>query len=608
MICCLVAAALIFVQNIVVFAANSDSELQTTIDRFVDEYEVTTAAMSVAVFNSGDVLFEQAYGYINIAENRANNFDAVFEWGSVGKLLVYVSILQLVEQGLINLHADIRTVLPDGFLTKLSYDEPIAMIHLLNHTAGFQESFLELVLADESQVRELGEALKLLQPPQIFRPGEVTAYSNFSTALAGYIVEHISGMPFHAYVHEYIFTPLGMTQTALRPDLSDNPWVRARREQVQCYTPDLRSLGTARFIISWYPAGKATGTISDFRKFGQALLPDESGTTPLFQNPETLRQLHSPTSYYPDGITGRFYHGFWGMPHLAGHVIGHGGNTTGMSAMLLIDLENGFGAVVLTNQGQEQIYNCQLMTHLFGIGDFSQFDNSANDAPISGIFRDARGFERGIFRPLDLISIRPIFQQEDGTLHFPFNGTLPNVVQGVYWMGLDLPMFPMQTLIFSGSSEDETSQYITVLFTDYIRTSWEQLIFEVVSLLLFAVAGLYGLVTLIRMLIVKIRKRERPHSKLRGCICAASLLALVNLILFIINTVSLQVTLTATIAHGVLFILLTAIITSCVLINILRMKIFNLTKEQKRQRTLTSLMGAFVIMNVIYWQLWMFWI
>jgi len=393
-------------QVLMVFGA--DVGLQDAIDDFIQQNESATVSVSVAVFTDNEILLERHHGSINITQNIANHYEAVFEWGSAAKLLVSVSALQLAERGLLDLNGDIRTHVPTGFLTGLSYDEPITMLHLLNHSAGFQETFLELeATARSGEILPLGESLQRFQPLQAFRAGNVTAYSNFGTALAGYVIERISGMPFHIYVQQNIFVPLGMTQTALRPDLGDNDWVRIQRGYTHGYTANFQSIGNIPFLSSWYPAGSATGTLADFAKFGQSLLSDNS---PLFQNSETLGLLLSPTSIFPDG-TGRNYHGFWAEPQFAGHVIGHAGNTMGFSSTLLIDIANGFGAVVMTNQRLEHIYNRQMMNLIFGESDFVNIGSSANDVRVNGIFQDTRGHQRGMLRFLGLMNIRPFFSK-----------------------------------------------------------------------------------------------------------------------------------------------------------------------------------------------------
>ncbi|MCL2621117.1 MAG: beta-lactamase family protein [Defluviitaleaceae bacterium] len=588
----LMVATLTLGATLTVFGASNN--LHQDVNDFVRQNEATTAAMSVSVFTGNDVLLEQHHGRINIANNVANHPEAVFEWGSATKLLVPVSALQLAERGLLDLNEDIRNHLPQGFLTGLRYDEPITMMHLLNHTAGFQNTFLEFnVAAREGTTSGLGEALEVFQPPQIFRPGSVTAYSNFGTALAGYVIERVSGIPFHAYVEANIFTPLGMTQTALAPNLSDNLWVQAQREHTHGYTLGLQSLGVADFPIDWYPAGSATGTLADFRKFGQALLSDNSI---LFQNPETLGLLLSPTSFFPDG-TGRSYHGFWGEPNFMGHVVGHAGNTPGHSSTLLIDIENGFGAVVMTNQRLEYVHNRQMMNVIFGESDFSNLGDPANDIRVSGMFRNSQRHERGMFKFLGFLDFRPFFQQDDDTLSTPFFGTLSQVADGVYRTDMD---WDQSELFFVSADDRGNVQYITAGSRDYIRVSWGVVIFEVVALLSFVVAGLYGLVMLIKIVIQKLRNRGQDTSKIHLGLYGVLSLMLVNFMVFAIGAFTGMLP-TAMIIHGVLFILLSLAIIACVVI-------LWLSKNRSNKLITPSIMGFLAVFSIIYWQLWVFWL
>ena len=600
-LCCLLVTLLLLpVSSNLTLAANhmEESELQTIIDQYVAEHQDTTAAMSVSVFDNSQVLFEHSYGYINLANPTENNPDAVFEWGSAGKLLVYVSVLQLAEQGLLDLEADIGTILPEGFLTKLSYDDSITMIHLLNHTAGFQETAVELFTSMETAPRPLEESLRLLQPPQIFRPGAYSGYSNFGTTLAAYIVELVSQQPFHEYVHANIFSPLGMTQTALAPDLMDNPWVREQRALTYCYSSSLNPLGNLSLMIQWYPAGMATGTISDFRRFGQGLLVDEEGLIPLFQYLETVTQFHQATLYFSDGVTGRNYHGFLSEPWLEGHVIGHGGNTAGMSAQLAIDIQNNWGVVIMTNQAGETVYCRRMLGEIFGRRDLTQFDNSANAGTVSGLYRSTRTFQRGIFRLGGLMGVLPIIGEE-----LSEDNPIVEVAPGVYFMT------EHALLIFATAGEEGRVESLSMIFMSFVRSSWSGLIFELVILVLFLTAALYGLVGLIKILVKKLRKKEQVLTKVRAGVHAGSLLSLINAILMIlIAIVTMGISRVAVIVHGVLFILLALLILISIGASLFQIRELELVKKQKRQMVYTTIMGSFVILNLLYWQLWMFWI
>ena len=120
----------------------------------------------------------------------------VFEWGSISKTFVWVSVMQLVEDRKIDLETDIRTYLPDGFLKNLRFAEPVTLIHLMNHTAGFEEELLDLRYYSASEEIPFKEVLSAHQPKQVYPPGTVSAYSNYGAALAALIVEEASGQSY----------------------------------------------------------------------------------------------------------------------------------------------------------------------------------------------------------------------------------------------------------------------------------------------------------------------------------------------------------------------------------------------------------------------------
>ena len=153
--------------------------------------------------------------------------NTVFEWGSISKTFIWVSVMQLKEEGKIDLYADIRSYLPEGFLKNLHYDKPVTMLHLMNHTAGFEEQLLDLRYFENDEELPLSEVLSAYQPEQVFLPGEVSAYSNWGAALAAFVVERVSGQSYKEYVKEHILKPLNMNNTSMEPFQNDNQIGRA---------------------------------------------------------------------------------------------------------------------------------------------------------------------------------------------------------------------------------------------------------------------------------------------------------------------------------------------------------------------------------------------
>ena len=164
----------------------------------------------IIIAEHGTAVFSKCYGYANLDTQQRIRPDAnFFEWGSITKTLVWISALQLEEKGLLDLNADIRRYLPENFLRNIRYDASITILDLMNHTAGFEEYLIDFRYLNEQPVKPLADILSAHQPAQVFEPGSVSAYSNWGAALAGFIVERVSGQSFDEYVSEHIFAPLG---------------------------------------------------------------------------------------------------------------------------------------------------------------------------------------------------------------------------------------------------------------------------------------------------------------------------------------------------------------------------------------------------------------
>ena len=366
------------------------------LDAFIAEHADTTAGLAVAVFDADGVIYERYAGFADIENGRAVDADTVFEWGSVSKLLVWVSVMQLAEQGKISLDADVREYLPEGFMTNLRYDAPVTVLDLMNHDAGFQEMLFDIFMPEGSDIKPLEDAIRDRQPAQVYAPGTVTAYSNWGAALASLIVQRVSGMSYCDYVHQNIFEPLGMSRSAILPDLSDNEWVRAKRQELKCYTNTLDPLGTDIHQIWMYPIGMCTGTLGDLCAFGRALLDEDC---PLFASSAARELLFSPSGRYENGSP-RCCHGFWVLPR-GTLCVGHGGNTDGCSADLELDLDRGLGMVVMTNQRYENVYCAQMPQTVFG-----PLDTGADALPFrSGPYRPARTIVSGPLKLYSLLSV-----------------------------------------------------------------------------------------------------------------------------------------------------------------------------------------------------------
>ncbi|MBR6718548.1 MAG: beta-lactamase family protein [Oscillospiraceae bacterium] len=361
------------------------------------------ASAAIGIFQGEDVLDTEYFGETDLAQHTAANEDSVYEWGSISKTLIWVSAMQLREQGKLDLDRDVRDYLPDGFFQHLSYDEPITMLNLMNHNAGWQETFRPLWKADGEPVRTLREELQAVEPAQVHRPGEVTAYSNYGAAVAAYVLECITGQDYGEYVHAHIFAPLGMEHTAIAADHSDNAWVYAQRRKVRSYRfvlANAADLGPCLNTVGIYPAGAATGTLNDLMTYAQALVNDDA---PLFQSPETQAELFSGTDFYGDSEIPLCAHGFFFEEH-AVRTCGHTGATTAGQANLMLDPESKTGLVIMTNEPDGNVFLSQMPALVFGDLPVDKYSAAQTDAALNGYYLNARSLHRGMARMMPFLT------------------------------------------------------------------------------------------------------------------------------------------------------------------------------------------------------------
>ena len=554
-------------------AGNEYYDLGKRIEEFVSEHEDTTAGMGISVFHRDDTVYTGYFGYADRDAGIAVDQDTVIEWGSATKILVWVSVMQLWERGEINLDADIRDYLPAEFLTNLKYDTPVTMTNLMNHNAGFQETYSDMFVKEQDAIRTLDDALQAHEPAQIYEPGTVTAYSNWGTALAAYIVERIGGESFDDYVHQNIFEPLGMEHSALSADLSDNAWVREKRKELQCYTVDGTLIPDCFYYIPLYPTGMCTSTLNDFESFGKALLNENS---PLFQKKETWKVLFTPTAYLGDSDIPSNYHGLWVIPY-GTEVIGHGGNSAGCSSYMLMDIQNGIGVAVMTNQSNETVYNFEMPKLIFG--EFSAQKRFDSERSMSGgLYRNARVVRVGPFK------LTSIFYTFDGV--DPDEFCMPGTDGGV------------EKLCFS--------------YGDGVCISTLLFIVEMALCLLWIAVVLFSVISLLVKLIRKIvcvcRKEQTamPQGKWSTLSAVVQVLTVVLVLVMVIQAKTYATASSYVWIPAILGVIAIIMIGLAVYGMVTIRKTEN-TKKRKFFNWATSVMLLITPLNIIYWNLFMWW-
>ena len=244
---------------------------------------------SVLVMKDGKVLLEKGYGYSDVkAKKPVDPASTIFRLASISKLFTWVSVMQLEEQGKLNLDTDIDQYL--DFKIRPAFNKPITLRNLMTHTGGFEETLDDIILTDPKKIVSLRDYLIKNQPMRIYPPGEIPAYSNYGVGLASYIVQRVSGEPFEQYVQEHIFWPLGMTHSSFRQPLEKT----LEKLPSEGYRNNTTKPPVGFEIFNPVGAGGISSSAGDMGRFGQALLNGGELDGKRILKPETLALMWTP--------------------------------------------------------------------------------------------------------------------------------------------------------------------------------------------------------------------------------------------------------------------------------------------------------------------------
>ncbi|HEX8415085.1 MAG TPA: serine hydrolase domain-containing protein, partial [Sphingomicrobium sp.] len=299
-------------------AALSPADVDAWLDGFLP-YAIARADIPgavVVVVSNGEVVTQRGYGYANVAKRTPVDPRAtLFRPGSISKLFTWTAVMQMVEQGKLNLDADVNKYL--DFKIPPYQGKPITLRQIMTHTAGFEEQVKDIIVTDPKSAIPYETLLKRWTPHRVYAPGTTPAYSNYATALAGYAVQRVSGEPFDTYVERHIFAPLRMTRSSMRQPLPAN----LRPLMSEGYGPgEDKPIGFE--FVGPAPAGSLSSTGEDMARFMIAHLQNGAGIL----QPRTAALMHSPANTPIPGLNGMAY-GFYQHNVNGRRVIGHGGDT-----------------------------------------------------------------------------------------------------------------------------------------------------------------------------------------------------------------------------------------------------------------------------------------
>ena len=243
-----------------------------------------TPGAVVVIVKDGQVLLEKGYGYSDEkARAPVDPKRTLFRPGSTSKLFTWTAVMQLVEQGRLDLDVDVNKYL--DFQVPPLDGQPITLRQVMTHRAGFEERIKDLVAFDIPET-PLGEVLSGNMPARIYKAGTTSAYSNYATGLAGHIVERVSGLSFNDYVEKNVFGPLDMAHSTFRQPLPD-----ALKGDMSVGYEESGKPGKGFEVVSIPPAGSLSSTGDDMAHFMIAHLADGRYGNARILKPETAHMI-----------------------------------------------------------------------------------------------------------------------------------------------------------------------------------------------------------------------------------------------------------------------------------------------------------------------------
>jgi CubicO group peptidase (beta-lactamase class C family) len=374
----------------------------------------------VVVVNGDGVVLQKGYGYSDVAKRTPVSPETtLFRPGSVSKLFTWTAVMQQVEAGKIDLDRDVNAYL--DFKIPPFEGKPITMRHIMTHTAGFEESVRYLISSNPKAAMALKQQMPLALPKRVFAPGTTPAYSNYATALAGYILERVSGQTFDDYIDKNIFDPLGMAHSSFRQPLPP----RLQPLMSKGY-PDVTQKPEPFEMVIPAPAGSLSSSGEDMGKFMIAHLNDGGGLI----KPETARMMHD---FRAPGITNlnTMALGFYEQWVNGQRAIAHGGDTVWFHSYLWLFPQADIGLYISMNSAGAQGAAGGIRSALFHkfadrylpadepVGQVDAKTAREHAALVAGTYVSSRGSFTNFLSLLGLLGPTSIVPTEDGSISLP---------------------------------------------------------------------------------------------------------------------------------------------------------------------------------------------
>jgi len=403
------------------------TDLEPWLDGMMN-YAISSADIAggvVVVVKDGEVLVERGYGFRDVARRLPMDpRSTLIRPGSISKLFTWTAVMQQVEQGRLDLDVDVNRYL--DFQIPARAGKPITLRQIMTHTAGFEESLRDL--GGPEPPASLGAYLRSHLPKRIYPPGAIPAYSNYATALAGYIVARVSAQSFEGYMDQQVLRPLDMVHSSFRQPVP--------AELAPALSNGYRlGSGAPQFFeyISAGPAGSLSSTADDMGHFMIAHLQDGVYRGKQILQPSTAKAMHTIQPKIYPALNGMAL-GFYETSRNGHRILAHNGGTLFFHSDLHLFMDDDVGIFISLNSAGTDDVVSRIHDELFhGFADryFPASHSGERGSPvaaavaiqhahlISGAWENSRRSATSLLSLAGLLSPMMITANEDGTVTVP---------------------------------------------------------------------------------------------------------------------------------------------------------------------------------------------
>lgn len=518
----------------------TDSE-QLTKEIEAVKKETNFPGSQVLIFTKDSIVYKKNFGVKNIKTKEAVTDESMFRIGSCTKSFVATSALQMIEKGQLSLNDELKVLAPEiKFENKWEATDPIRIVHLLEHTTGFDDWALkDYAVNDPTMTLQKGIDFGYKSRVVRWRPGTFMSYCNSGPPLVARIIEKKVGKPFEQIAKENIFDPLGIKNMSFKYD-------GAVPENLVTNHSEAENKIEPYWHILMRPAGSINSSALDLMPFVQMLMNRGTYQGKQILKPESVDRMEIPTTTLAAKAGLKEGYGLHNYTSsYKGYVFhGHNGGVNGGLAHYAYNTELDLGIIILVNSDGEGFGKIEekVMENVMQSVPMKQFNGKMTDEQkneILGYYR-ANIPRNEIFHVLEwIVGVQKVYEDSNriytkSLLSGDANELIPN---GNNQFIMKDKKGNTPSAIFIKDDEGET--IMSSLFQNARKTNalsaWLPLIMMGVATFFVFSGLLWGIIWGIRYFILNNKQRKMSAMKPRMAVTLFSLILIIMVITLAVN-------------------------------------------------------------------------